>query len=137
MRLSRSHVTRRQGRRLVQGVTLLALVAFVATTSRGLPASAADVIDPQASGPDLAHAITADPTVIAGASLVSRPPAGAPTGLLSQPLAGFPRLGQTANVRVEITTNRPEARLREEQPATSRAIPPDTRSFSQVTVSSP
>jgi hypothetical protein len=51
-------------------------------------------------------------------------------------LSGFAP-GQTANVRVDITTTRPEARLRDEQPATSQAIPPDTRSFSQVTVSSP
>ncbi len=50
-------------------------------------------------------------------------------------LSGFAP-GQTANVRVEITTNRPDARLRDEQPATPHAIPPNTRSYSQVTVSS-
>jgi hypothetical protein len=51
-------------------------------------------------------------------------------------LSGFAP-GQSASVRVEITTNRPNARLCDEQPAKLYAIPADTKSFSQVTVSSP
>jgi len=75
---------------------VLIVVAVATTTSPSRLAHAADTIDPGASASDLAQAIAADPSVVAGASLVTRPPGGAPTGLLSQPFAGFPRLGQTA-----------------------------------------
>ena len=51
-------------------------------------------------------------------------------------LSGFAP-GQSANVRIVITTDRPDSRLRDEQPATPQAVPADTRSFSQVTISSP
>jgi hypothetical protein len=83
-------------------VTVVALLAAAtsAVAATG-PANASDeyvAVQPTDDAMAVAQAIATDPGTITGASWVTRPTEGNPTGLVIAPVTGFPTVGTTAGI---------------------------------------
>src|SRR5690606_29030543 len=79
----------------------LAVAGATAGQSTGQTASAsADYVAVQASADALAvaQAMATNPGSVAGASWISRPVEGSPTGIIVAPVSGFPSAGATAGM---------------------------------------
>ena len=75
------------------------LVALGYSTRHEVAASV--VVQPTDDALQIAQALASDPSVVVGASWVSRPQAygqASPTGIVSAPIAGFPTAEQTAAI---------------------------------------
>ncbi len=77
------------------GLVLPSLALFAAVVARSSPAQA--TISPS-SASAIAGAITVDPTVVTGASFVSKPPSGTPDAVSTTPLESFPTDGSSYGI---------------------------------------
>ena len=73
--------------------TAVAISTGPATASEGYVA-----VQPTDDAMAVAQAIATDPGTVSGASWVARPTEGVPTGVVNNPVTGFPTVGATAGI---------------------------------------
>ena len=85
-----------------RATAIIVAVAAAAATAGGTSATAGTTgyvaVQPSADALAVAQAMAGDPSAVTGASWVSRPGMGNPTGVVVAPISGFPTAGATAGI---------------------------------------
>lgn len=80
------------------GVVLVTTSALTATGERAAAGSDYVAVEPSADALAVGQAMSADPATVTGASWETRPALGHPTGIVVNPISGFPSAGPTAGI---------------------------------------